>query len=294
MTWLRIDDGMVDHRKWAALESDPRTWAECLAVWVALASYCQRTLSDGHVPEARLARLTPLGARAKARCDDMVRVGLMELVADGYVFHDWLEYQSSRAHVEAQREQKARRQQRWRDGRVDASTRAPQDASRDARVEPAPSHPIPSHPTLSTRESDARAHDPVEVAPRVREALTEAQRAEAVRAYLGPVWRERTGATPPELSALTPRAEVIAALAGMPDRPELDAVVARFFDDPAMAKRGWPLSWLLRNPAQWSGRSTTRGGHAPPRKAHEYEARELSFDELMREREAALGGGTHG
>jgi len=156
MTWLRIDDGMLDHRKWAALESDPRAWSECVAVWLALATYCARTLSDGHVPEARVGRMTPLGARARQRCDDMVRVGLLERAPDGYVLHDWHEYQASRSQVQEKRAAKTRRQQRWRDARVDASvdarvdasvdasTKRLRDASRDAPVEPAPSHPIPS------------------------------------------------------------------------------------------------------------------------------------------------------
>lgn len=284
-------------------------WSECLAVWVALASYCQRTLSDGHVPDSRLARLTPLGARAKTRCDDMVRAGLMERVEDGYVFHDWLVYQASRRQVEEQREQKTQRQARWRkgsgngggstgapptaavDAHVDASTSRLVDAPRDAPVEPAPSHPIPSHPIpRSTSVSYARAPEAGSSTP----ALDEARRAEAVRARLGPLWRERTGSTPPELSALTPKAEVVAQLAGLPDDPELGAVLERFFDDPKMREKGWPIGWLLRNPAQWSGRATAKGGHAAPRKAHEYERRSLSFDQLMTEAEAGLNGGSHG
>lgn len=305
MTWLRIDDGMVDHRKWAALEEDPRTWSECLAVWMALASYCARVSSDGFVEDARIGRLTPLGARARQRCDDLVRVGLMEREEGGYRFHDWLDYQPSAADVTRDREAARIRQKRAREeARSRRESRDPsrRDIHRDSRGTETVSHgpPVPTRPdpsTLATRESGARAPEvptSVEVEPKVRAAIGEAQRAEAARARLAPVWRERTGATPMELSALTPKAEVVSALAGLPDEPELSGVLDRFFDDPKMRERGWPIQWLLRNPAQWSGRAGAKGGHAPPRKNHEYEARSMTFDELMNEREVALGGGSHG
>lgn len=269
----------------------PRTSGISLAargLWVSLLSWCADQRTDGAVPVHVVAMVC--GGRADTRA--LAELEASELVirsGTGLELRNWSKHNITRDKHEKEKE-------RARNGMRDKRTRSP-SVTRNKPVSDGPvseQEQEQEHSRSTEREIRARAPDPVEVAPRVREALTEAQRAEAVRAYLGPAWRERTGATPPELSALTPRAEVIAALAGLPDRPELDAVVARFFDDPAMAKRGWPLSWLLRNPAQWSGRSTTRGGHAPPRKAHEYEAREMSFDELMREREAALGGGTHG
>lgn len=141
--------------------------------------------------------------------------------------------------------------------------------------------------TTTASEDHTRARDDDPPGP----VTSETRRAEVARAYLAPIWRERTGAVPLELSALTPRAEVVAQLAGLPERPELDAVLARFFDDPKMREKGWPVAWFLRNPVQWSGRSAAKGGHAAARKATEYERESMSFDELMSraEKEAARG-----
>lgn len=299
MTWLRIDDGMLDHRKWAGFEDDPKGWAECVSVWLALGLYCARVSSDGFVEDTRVSRLTPLGARARQRCDDLVRAGLMEREEGGYRFHDWLDYQPSAADVTRDREAARLRQQRARDeARSRRESRAPsrRDMQRDSRVTDTVSHgpPVPTRPDPSSlalaSERSARAPEAGSSTP----ALDEARRAEAVRARLGPLWRERTGSTPPELSALTPKAEVVAQLAGLPDDPELGDALERFFDDPKMREKGWPIGWLLRNPAQWSGRATAKGGHAAPRKAHEYERRSMSFDQLMTEAEAGLNGGSNG
>lgn len=292
MTWLRIDDGMVDHRKWSALEGDPRTWAECLAVWVALASYCARVSSDGFVEDTRIPRLTPLGARARQRCDDLARVGLLDREEGGFRFHDWLEYQPSAAEVTRDREAARERQRRAREA---AKSHRPsrRDIDRDSRSTdtvshgpPVPTRPDPS-PALPSERVQTRARDDDPPGP----VTSETRRAEVARAYLAPIWRERTGAVPLELSALTPRAEVVAQLAGLPERPELDAVLARFFDDARMREKGWPVAWFLRNPVQWSGRSAAKGGHAAARKATEYERESMSFDELMNraEKEAARG-----
>lgn len=297
MTWLRIDDGMVDHRKWAALEEDPRAWSECLAVWLALASYCARVSSDGYVEDARIGRLTPLGARARQRCDDLVRVGLMEREPSGYRFHDWLDYQPSAADVTRDREAARLRQRRARDeARSRRESRDPsrRDIHRDSRGTEGVSHgpPVPTRPdptTLATRESGAGAGaTPAAEDPPARVASTE-----PVRKILQAAYESRGLSVPLEALSTTPDIETHTKLAGL-DAKHLPALLSRFFDDPKMAERGWPITWFLRNPNQWSGRSSAKGGHAPPRKASEYEARSITFDQLMSEREAALGGGSHG
>lgn len=123
MSWVKIDDGMPDHRKWASLEANPREWAECMAVWVAVACYAARTLSDGYAETARIERLTPLGKLAIKRCDAMVEASLMVKEDSGYRIHDWTDYnpaaQATRALRQAEAKRKAEKRGSKKQGTYD-------------------------------------------------------------------------------------------------------------------------------------------------------------------------------
>lgn len=121
MTWVKIDDGMPDHRKWASLEANPREWAECMAVWVAVACYAARTLSDGYAETSRIERLTPLGKLAIKRCEAMVEASLMVKEGSGYRIHDWSKYNPTRDKVLSEREAENRRKQEKRNPKKSAA-----------------------------------------------------------------------------------------------------------------------------------------------------------------------------
>lgn len=99
MSWGRLDDGMLEHRKWLAIEAGhgPRVWADCLAVWTAALLYAHRAKTDGHVPSAWLARGTPLGRVAIKAADVLVEAGLFDVAEDGYEIHDFADYSLSKA-----------------------------------------------------------------------------------------------------------------------------------------------------------------------------------------------------
>lgn len=94
MPWIRLDDTFTEHPK--VLEVGPRAaWVHVRAI-----SYCSVHLTDG--------RLTPAVARSlgatKAIAELLVTARLWEQDADGgFVIHDYLEYQPSKAHVEEKR-----------------------------------------------------------------------------------------------------------------------------------------------------------------------------------------------
>lgn len=142
MTWFRVDDAFADHPKLEALEAlGEDVWARCLAVWLAAGCYCSKHSTDGRISRTRLARLTPLGRRAVEAAENLVTAGLWHEDKDGFVFHDWPDYNPTRDELEADRAAKTERQKRWRQRRraeklgqaerVDASTNASHDASRD-------------------------------------------------------------------------------------------------------------------------------------------------------------------
>lgn len=66
--------------------------------------------TDGHIPKAILPIL---GARPKV-VDELVTKGVWEVNGDGWVIHDWLDHQKSKADIEASREQWRRRQTKRR------------------------------------------------------------------------------------------------------------------------------------------------------------------------------------
>lgn len=105
MTWGKVDDKLHSAVKWRATSKPAR------ALWTTCLSWCMDQLTDGFVPDAMLSVLD--GTRVEA--DNLIRTGLWERVDGGYLFHDWLEYQPSRASVLADRKAAAERQKRARE-----------------------------------------------------------------------------------------------------------------------------------------------------------------------------------
>jgi hypothetical protein len=130
MSWIRVDDHFADHPKVMALGSDR---LRGLGLWHVAASYCARYLTDGYVPT------THVRAHAPARLiNRMVAVGLFDPVADGYMLHDWLNYNPSRDAVhEAQAKKRAAGQA---GGRASAGSRAQANGAAAAQAK---SNPVP-------------------------------------------------------------------------------------------------------------------------------------------------------
>lgn len=122
--WLRLDDTMDEHEKIEAL-SDAAYRAHMRGL-----HYCARQLSDGFVP----AKRTP------AEIEELTmapRQGspLWEPCAGGWMIHDYLAYNPSRAKVLAEREAAARRKEAYKERRLE---RVPNGGGNDS-----PSRPVP-------------------------------------------------------------------------------------------------------------------------------------------------------
>ena len=110
MTWIKIDDGVTEHRRFVGLS--PNAW--CL--WLHGLTYCSRNLTDGHIPAPMVPRLTAMPQWRKA-LSELLDGGLWVEVEGGYEVDAYLDHQRSKAQVEADREAAAERQQRARDKR---------------------------------------------------------------------------------------------------------------------------------------------------------------------------------
>lgn len=150
MTWVKIDDGFMDHPKIEALPRD--------SVCLHLAGICfsARTLSDGFVPADRVRRLQDRVTRRMV--NDLVRVGVWLEVDGGYQIKDYLEYNPSRAKVLTSRAAAAERQKRWKQTR-DASRNASRNSVSNAVTNASPSRPDPS------RRDKGRVSDEPSVPP---------------------------------------------------------------------------------------------------------------------------------
>lgn len=118
MAWMRLDDGVLDHPKHAALSP------AALDVWLRALQHCARNLTDGKVPRA-LARAFAFAAAERAGNGATVDGLIAELTAvidgqsnplwhpgdDCYEIHDYLDYQPSRAAVLDRRDKERSRLQ---------------------------------------------------------------------------------------------------------------------------------------------------------------------------------------
>ena len=119
MPWVRLDEEFPDHPK--VVTAGP------LAGWlhVCALAYCNRHLTDGFVPRAQVGRLVNwtgiLDVEARDASSDvsdvpdvdpyvlanrLVGLGIWEQRQGGFAIHDFLDYQPSRAEIEAQRKVK--------------------------------------------------------------------------------------------------------------------------------------------------------------------------------------------
>lgn len=161
MTWVRIDEGFPEHPKVIA--------AGPLASWlhVCAIAYCNRQLTDGFISAAVLPRLSD-GRRTRSHAAILVDVGLWEVVDGGWLIHDFLTYQPSKAKVEAERSAARERMAHARSRSPDVrpnNSRTPEDvrpnnqrSSEEVRItRPGPSRPVPISQS-SSNSSNGQKH----------------------------------------------------------------------------------------------------------------------------------------
>jgi hypothetical protein len=105
---------------------------EAFGFYVAGNCYCNKWLTDGFIKAGALPSLFPGTPRAKTLryVETLVRVGLWEVVNEGWRVHDFHEYNRTAEQVRALRRARAARVTRWRGRRnavSNAVTKAPFD-----------------------------------------------------------------------------------------------------------------------------------------------------------------------
>lgn len=131
MPWVRLDDRFPSHRK-VSLLSD-----RAFRLYVSALCWSAENLTEGHIPDENLTRIAHVRS-TKAAAKELEGRGLWERVHDGWQIHDYLDYNRTRAQVQAERENNAARQQEFRDKKkaaaetAKAKKRAAEEATRNA------------------------------------------------------------------------------------------------------------------------------------------------------------------
>jgi hypothetical protein len=131
MPWVRFDDRFPTHRKVRRLSD------AAFRLHVSAIHWCAEHLTDGHVPADELDLVSDVTDPKSAVAE--LEPKLWEPLDDGWLIHDYLEYQPPASKVRADRDAKKERQDRWRDKKSrDASQGESQDESRDASQDDTP------------------------------------------------------------------------------------------------------------------------------------------------------------
>ncbi|MGI8310697.1 hypothetical protein [Saccharopolyspora hattusasensis] len=162
MAWFKIDDSLHDHKK------ARRAGTAAMGLWALAGSWCASNLSDGFVP-----RDVALRYGTARQATKLVEVGLWVPAEHdgeaGWIFHDWNDYQPTRAEVQRKRHATAQRQAKTRAVR-DQKTRSGDSVTRDERVTHSVNHasPDPTRPDIDTYVDRAGSCD----VPREHSAAT--------------------------------------------------------------------------------------------------------------------------
>ena len=128
MAWFKVDDQFYDHPKVADLP------LSAIGLWIKAGSYCARYETDGSLTSARVQ---PLGGRTRD-ADRLVEAGLWHRVDGGYQFHDWDQYQPTKAQQDAEREKARERMRKRRSGGTSDDVRANSGRSSATPTRPDP------------------------------------------------------------------------------------------------------------------------------------------------------------
>lgn len=173
MTWAKIDDGFHAHPKARkAWRAHPRA----LGMHLLALSYCaMQLLDDGVVDEAFVEEKIPQDRERRAVIDALVDAGLWDRVDGGWLIHDWLEYNPSRAEVEARRRERSESGKRGADKRwhgnshstTDGNSHGGSDSGRHDHVHA----PVPTPTPLTTSDGSRSMERPAGARPRTLRGL---------------------------------------------------------------------------------------------------------------------------
>ncbi|MDF2712486.1 MAG: hypothetical protein K0R62_8138 [Nonomuraea muscovyensis] len=239
MPWVKLDDRFPSHRK-VALLSD-----RAFRLYVSALCWSSENLTEGHITQRELPLVAPRLRGAKTAAGELETAKLWDRADDGWVIHDFLEYNPDRARVQSEREANAARQQAWRDRKraEREAKKAAEDAARNAPrngVTPAGENTDESTTTTATR------HDGDTTATATHSERSEEPQVDAFRNGVSnstpspsrPVPVLPTEVPPPPSPSNQPAGSTAVEVSG---RGEVQPLMA------AMSARGMNVSWTFHS-----------------------------------------------
>ena len=115
MPWAKLDDGFYDHPKTL------RIWRRCpgaVGLHARAISYCARHSTDGHIMAEIVEGLSPLQRDREQQVKALIEEKAWYQDEDGFVIHDYNDYNPTKAQLEEKRAADAerKRKSRQRDG----------------------------------------------------------------------------------------------------------------------------------------------------------------------------------
>lgn len=109
MSWLELDDRILDHPKF--LRAVKQGGSEAIHLWLGIRAYCGQNLTDGFIPTDMLDEVRgPRDSRKRlAALEALVDNRLIEPSDAGYQMHDFLDWSRSKAEITELRSRSARR-----------------------------------------------------------------------------------------------------------------------------------------------------------------------------------------
>jgi len=106
VTWFKVDDGFGDHPKVLGIPRADGRRLLAVGLWTLAGRWCAKNLTDGVVP---FYLPEELGA-GDEQVKDLIVATLWEETSEGFLFHDYLDYNPSRQEVLAERKANSVRQ----------------------------------------------------------------------------------------------------------------------------------------------------------------------------------------
>jgi len=154
IAWFKVDDGFASSPKVLSIPRRDRLAA--IGLWTIAGTWAAKHLTDGVIPAFMIEEF---GADV-SQGDMLVDAGLWRIEGDGFVFHDWTDYQPKRIDVLAHRERERIRKEAFRAKKAGNTGQSPNgtDSRGDVgqtRVSglPDPTRPDPTRPSKDKNTS---------------------------------------------------------------------------------------------------------------------------------------------
>jgi len=154
MSWIKLDDQWMDHPKIIKAGRDARD------MWLASITWCAKHLTDGYFPKDLLTSLAVSAGIDVANCQTfatrLVEVSLWDATSDGYMVHDYLDYNPTKEQALATKS--ARKEAGRAGGLAKSLANSQQNPSKNvAKVYPVPVPvPVPEIPNNGSGKKDLK------------------------------------------------------------------------------------------------------------------------------------------